>query len=124
MIVKWYQIFSVWVFLASILYGLKISPINTFSLNIVSVLPGIYQLAHRYLIDPWWKLLYVILLHGLPFLWMPIDLSIKTIMNNGIIAAGYYLFMEMTETSVLNVYKTMLHEKPTSFTTFLERRFL
>ena len=124
MIVKFYQVFSWWVFIASALYGLGISPINTFPLTLLVLGPGLYQLVKRFRIDPLWKLLYIVLLHFSAFLWVPFDLSIKTLINNCLVPVAYVIFMELNEYSISEVYHAMLTEKPTTFTQFFKNRFL
>jgi len=124
MIVKFYQVFAWWVFIASVLYGLGISPINTFPLILLALGPGLYQLVSRFRIDPLWKKIYTIILYFSPFLWVPLDLSIKTLINNCIVPVAYIIFMEMNEYDVSEVYHTMLIENPTKLFQFLKNRFL
>ena len=124
MILKWFHIFSVWIFIASTLYVIGISPINTFPLNVLALIPGTYQFLYRVAIDPIWKLAYIALLHLLPFTTIPINLTKRTIMYNFLILAAYVAYMLITKNSIVDVYHTMMTEEPVSFMSFITDRFL
>jgi hypothetical protein len=123
MIVKWFHIFSVWIFIASTLYLIGISPINTFPLNALVLIPGIYQFLYRFGIDPIWKLVNIALLHLLPFTVIPVDLTKRTIMYNFFILAAYVAYMLITKNSITDVYQTLITEEPVSFTQFIMDRW-
>ncbi len=124
MIVKWFHIFSVWIFIASTLYLIGISPINTFPLNILALILGTYQFLYRFAIDPIWKLAYVALLHLLPFITIPVDITRYTIICNFLILATYVAYMLITKNSITDVYHTITTEEPVSFMSFITDRFL
>jgi putative effector of murein hydrolase LrgA (UPF0299 family) len=112
MTVKFYQIFSVWIFLASIFYGLHLSPMNPFPLLMPAALVGTIHLLYRFALDPWWKLAAIFLIHFLPFLWIRPNMSIITLYQNMGFLLLYLLTMAITSTSILDVYRS-LFTKPT-----------
>jgi len=111
-VVKFYQIFSVWIFLASVLYGLHLSPMNPFPLLVPAAIVGTAHFIHRFTLDPWWKLAVIFLIHFLPFLWIPQDLSLNTLYQNMGFLLVYVIVMTVSSTSIVNVYQT-LFTKPT-----------
>jgi len=123
MIVRWFHIFSVWIFIASTLYLIGISPINTFPLNLLILIAGIYQFLYRFGIDPIWKLVNIALLHLLPFTAIPVDITRYTIICNFLILATYVAYMLITKNSITDVYQTLITEEPVSFTQFIMDRW-
>ena len=111
-VVKWYHIFSIWIFLASVLYGLHLSPMNPFPLLVPAALVGTFQFLYRFSIDPWWKLAVIFLIHFLPFLWIRPNFSSITLYQNTGFLFLYLLTMAVTSTSILDVYWS-LFTKPT-----------
>jgi hypothetical protein len=111
-IVKFYQIFSVWIFLASVLYGLHLSPMNPFPLLVLAAIVGTVHFIYRFTLDPWWKLAVIFLIHFLPFLWIRPNMSITTLYQNMGFLLVYLLTMAITSTSILGVYWS-LFTKPT-----------
>jgi putative effector of murein hydrolase LrgA (UPF0299 family) len=112
MTVKFYHIFSIWIFLASILYGLHVSPMNPFPLLIPAAIVGTLHLLYRFALDPWWKLTAIFCIHFLPFLWIRPNVSITTLYQNMGFLLLYLVTMAVTSTSILDVYWS-LFTKPT-----------
>jgi len=111
-VVKFYQIFSVWIFLASVLYGLHLSPMNPFPLLVLAAIVGTVHFIYRFTLDPWWKLAVIFLIHFLPFLWIRPNMSVITLYQNMGFLLVYLLTMAITSTSILDVYWS-LFTKPT-----------
>ena len=112
MTVKFYHIFSIWIFLASVLYGLHLSPMNPFPLLIPAAFVGTIHLLYRFALDPWWKLAAIFLIHFLPFLWIRPNVSSITLYQNVGFLLLYLLTMAITRTRILDVYWS-LFTKPT-----------
>ena len=106
------MIFSVWIFLASIFYGLRLSPMNPFPLLVPAALVGIVHFLYRFSLDPWWKLMAIFTIHFLPFLWIRPNVSSITLYQNMGFLLLYLLTMAITNTRILDVYWS-LFTKPT-----------
>ena len=111
-VVKVYQIFSVWIFLASVLYGLCLSPMNPFPLLVLALIVGTVHFLYRFALDPWWKLMAIFLIHVLPFLWIRPTFSAITLYQNMGFLLAYVVIMTVSGTSILDVYWS-LFTKPT-----------
>ena len=111
-VVKWYHIFSVWIFLASILYGLHLSPMNPFPLLVPAAIVGTAHLLYRFTLDPWWKLAAIFTIHFVPFLWIRPTFSVTTLYQNMGFLLLYLVTMAVTNTHILDVYWS-LFTKPT-----------
>lgn len=122
MIVKSYHIFSVWVFLAAVAYGLRLSPLNPYPLVILAAIGGAIQFIYRFSTGVWWHLLLIVLLHALPFVWVTPDLTLKTVQLNLILPALYVLAMTLAHVSILEVYRTLLTEQTGSFWTYMKNK--
>lgn len=122
MIVKWYHTFSAWSFVAAILYGLGINPINPFPLNILSAMGGIFHFLYGFRTESWWKLIFAaFLFHALPFLWLPPVLTISNVTNNLYLVISYLLFMIISNKNIIHVYKILLSEPTISIQDFLKK---
>jgi len=123
MIVKWYHTFSAWSFIAAILYGFGINPINPYPLNIMSALGGIFHFLYGFVKESRWKLIFIVILfHSLPFLWLPPVLTISNMMNNLYLIIAYLLFMLISNKNIIQVYKVILNEPSISIQDFLNKR--
>jgi len=120
MLIKWYHTFSAWSFVAAVLYGLGINPINPFPMNVISAVGGTYHFLYGITTEPLWKLIFaVILFHGLPFLWLPPVLTLSNIINNLYLIVFYLLFIFISNVSINDVYKTLFNEPKISIKEFL-----
>ena len=111
MVVKWYMIFSIWIFLASIFYGLRLSPMNPFPLLVPALIVGTIHLLYRFALDPWWKLAAIFLIHFLPFLWIRPTFSVITLYQNMGFLLLYLVIMKVSGTSIMGVYQSLFTEK-------------
>jgi hypothetical protein len=115
MVVKWYMIFSIWIFLASVLYGLRLSPMNTFPLLVLASIVGTLHFLYRFSEDPWWRLIGIVLIHAIPFLWIRPNLSSITLYQNMGFMVLYIIVMAISGTSIMGVYQTLFTKPPKPF---------
>ena len=123
-IVKFYQIFSIWIFLASVLYGLHLSPMNPFPLLVPAAIVGAAHFIYRFTLDPWWKLAVIFLIHFLPLLWVPPDFSLTTLYQNMGFLLVYLVIMTVSGTSILDVYWSLFTKPMGPFLQEIKDRLL
>ena len=122
MAIRWYMLFSNWIFVASLanLVGVKVP---TFPANVVALPFGIAYVAGKTGVDPWWKVLYVGMLHFAPFAWVSWSITTGGLvwMVAGMLA--YAAFMRSRGWSIVETYRTMFTETHTSLEAYLTDRF-
>lgn len=118
--VRWYYIFSTWIFLYSAAYPLH--HISTFPLNVLALV-GCLEIILNPHKESWVKNLYILLLHLLPFLWIPYSLSLETLGYSAIFTCLYLVSMIFLNESVIHIYRVLLDEDHPIYTQFLCDRF-
>ena len=116
MILRWYYFLSVWVFILSALY--PIHKISTFPLNILCIL----GLVAFNLEEPPLKNISILIIHLLPFLWIPYSFKQKSIYLFVAVIIVYYIFIRLLNESIYNVYNSVIHEHSLSNTDFINTR--
>ena len=120
--VKWYKLFSCWIFFLSIASGLGWIPYSTFPLNIVALV-GILAIVPHFPEESYLKYLAVVLLHVLPFLWVRYDYGMNTMIFCASMTVLYVGAMMITNQPILETYIAMAYEKDVTFVEFLTNRF-
>jgi len=122
MFVKWYHTFSAWTFLAAVLYGIGVIPVNPFPFNILSAFGGLFHLTYGCLTESWWKIIFVIVLfHALPFVWLPPVLTFRNFVENLYLPISYLIFMLVSNVSIFDVYILLLNEPTITIKDFLKK---
>lgn len=119
--IRWYYLLSTWIFLLSALYPLH--RISTFPLNLMAVV-GCYEcLRHRFG-EHWFKSLYILFIHLAPFLWIPYEISLETVLFALCVTLVYLVFIgSVTKKNPIEVYDILLKEKHENLHEFLADRF-
>ena len=120
--VKWYQLFSCWIFLLSIVSGLSWIPYSTFPLNVMAVV-GILAIIPHFPEESYLKYLVIIALHTLPFLWVRYEYDVNTMIFCASMAVVYFGAMMIAKQPILETYLAMAYEKDVTFGEFLRDRF-
>ena len=121
---KWYHTFSAWSFVAAVLFGIGVIPINPFPLNVFSAMGGTFHFLYGVTTESWWKLIFVVILfHGLPFLWLKPVLTIPNLLDNLYLPISYLLFMLISNVSIFGVYQSLLNEPNISIRDFVKAHF-
>ena len=118
--VRWYHLFSTWIFLLSVAY--PIHKISTFPLNLLALI-GCFEIIINPYKAHWIKNLYIIFLHLLAFLWIPYDLSLRVFQFAFIFGLIYLLFIAVIKESVPHIYFELWKEKHEKLEDFLRDRF-
>jgi len=118
--IRWYYIFSTWIFLLSAAYPLH--DISTYPLNVLA-LPGCFEI----LINPhkahWTKNLYILALHILPFLWIPYSFSAISIYFAAGSGVSYLVFVGFLEEDPIHIYSELFKENHPTYRAFVSDRF-
>lgn len=69
------------------------------------------------------KNIYIILLHTLPFLWIPYEFTTKTLVFALCVIIAYLIFMEFQNKNPFQVYTNLLNEDHPTAQQFLCDRF-
>jgi len=117
--VRWYMLFSAWIFIASVFYPYH--KISTFPLNCLALL-GFAEVIGKPWIESPVKRVFLVLIHTLPFLWIPMDFGYKTLFYNALFAISYLTFMNLMNLSVLRTYMTVMYENHKTFREYLRVR--
>ena len=120
--VKWYQLFSCWIFLLSIASGLGWIPYSTFPLNVVAVV-GILAIVPHFPEESYLKYAVVVLLHLLPFLWVRYEYDVNTMIFCASMTTLYVGAMMIAKQPILETYLAMAYEKDVTFAEFMQDRF-
>ena len=118
--IRWYYIFSTWIFLLSAAYPLH--KISTYPLNVIA-LPGCFEVLLNRHKEHWFKNLYILALHILPFLWIPYSVSIKSLQFAVSSFAVYLIFISILDENIIHIYSKLLDENHKTLDLFLADRF-
>jgi hypothetical protein len=106
--INWIDVFSNWIFLASITY--PIHRISTFPLNILAA-PVAIKLFFVRKNDIILQQIISLVVHFLPFFIVPYDLSCRTIYWNILFMIIYACIMYIKKINILDVYHTIFNKK-------------
>jgi hypothetical protein len=117
---RWYLLLSYWILIASVLY--LAHGVSTFPLNILALI-GLSEMIlnpNNQLLS---KNLVITLIHTVPFLWIPYDMSRNAFNFAGAVIFLYLLFITFMRRSPVDIYQTLLQEKHVDTKEFLCERF-
>jgi hypothetical protein len=114
--VRFFHLFSTWIFVASALYPLH--GISTFPLNLLALI-GLYGMKN----ESTGKNIYNLILHLAPFLWIPYSFSEETMLFSVLLLLVYLLIMIVLKRNCYEIYDSLLKEEHPTFKEFLETRY-
>lgn len=117
---RWYFLLSYWALIAAVLYpihGISIFPLTL--LCSVSLLEIILNPSNQLLS----KNVVIVLIHLLPFLWIPFDQSRNALNLSAAIIFLYVLFITFWRKSPVEIYQSLLQEKQVNTKEFVCQRF-
>ena len=117
---RWFLLLSYWILIASILY--LIHGVSTFPLNILALI-GLTEIILNPSNQLLSKNLVITLIHTLPFLWIPYDMSRNAFNFAVAVIFLYLLFITFMKRSPIDIYQTLLQEKHVDFNDFICERF-
>ena len=106
--INWLDVFSNWIFLASITY--PIHRISTFPLNVLAA-PVAIKLFFVRKNDIILQQIISLIVHFLPFFIVPYDLSCRTIYWNILFIIIYAIVMYIKKINIFDVYHTIFNKK-------------
>ena len=115
--VRWFHLLSTWIFILSALYPFH--KISTFPLNILALV-GITTLKAS---ESSWKSLHIVLLHLLPFLWIPYVINKESIILFFGVIIGYFIFMNYLQEDPIDVYRVLQDEEHKTYREYVVARF-
>lgn len=118
--IRWYYIFSTWIFLLSAAYPLH--KISTYPLNVIA-LPGCFEILLNPHKGHWVKNVYILALHILPFLWIPYSVSNISLQFAFISVVIYLIFISILGENIIHIYSELLNENHPTLKSFLGDRF-
>ena len=118
--IRWYYIFSTWIFILSATYPLH--KISTYPLNAIA-LPGCFEIILNPHKEHWFKNLYILAIHTLPFLWIPYSVSKRTLQFALVSVVIYLIFISILGENVIHIYSELLNENHITLKLFLADRF-
>ena len=120
--INWLDVFSNWIFLASITY--PIHGISTYPLNILAIPFAIGILIRM----NYWenniilKGLLSFIVHFIPFLIVPVDCSMNTLLLNLLFLSLYIIHMYIKNKSILDVYYSIYNDKNKTMQEYINSR--
>ena len=120
--IRWYYLLSSWIFLLSVLYPLH--GISTFPLNLLALV-GCYECIRNPFAEHWFKTFYIMFIHLAPFLWIPYELSVQTLLFALCVIFVYLVAIRLSpiEKNPIDVYDILLKETHETLEDFLADRF-
>lgn len=115
--VRFFHLFSTWIFVASALYPLH--GISTFPLNLLALV-GLYEMRKT---ESTGKNIYNLILHLAPFLWIPYSFSEETMLFCVLLLLAYLLIMIFLKRNCYEIYDSLLKERHSDFKEFLAARY-
>ena len=117
---RFYMLLSYWTFLASLLYPLH--GISTFPLILLCTI-GCLEIILNPNNQLFSKNVVILLVHLLPFVWIPFDTSRNALNFAGAIIFLYVLFILFMKKTPIEIYTKVLQEKQTTTKEFICERF-
>ncbi len=114
--VRFFHLFSTWIFVASALYPLH--GISTFPMNLLALV-GLYEMKN----ESTGKNIYNLILHLAPFLWIPYSFSEETMLFCVLLLLAYLLIMIFLKRNCYEIYDSLLKERHPTFKEFLSARY-
>ena len=119
--IRFNWLFSYWILILSICY--PIVHIPTFPLNVLSLL-GIVGIVMDPLKNNFETTFFILFIHLVPFLWIPVDFSDEAITIAFAFSIMYVLFTELiVQKSIVDIYIKCFRERHKSLKDFLNARF-
>ena len=115
--IRWYHLLSVWIFIISVLYPLH--KISTFPLNLLALV-GITTLKMSETI---WKSFHIVIIHLLPFLWIPWAFTLDGIIFFFVTILSYLILMAFLHENPFHIYTVLQEEEHKTYKEYLEARF-
>ena len=115
--VLFFHLFSTWIFISSALYPLH--GISTFPLNLVALV-GLYEIKFK---GSFGKIVYNLILHLAPFLWIPYSFSDETLLFCVTLFLAYLVTLIFLKKNCYERYTTLLKEEHMTFGEFLRDRY-
>ena len=114
--VRWFHLLSAWIFILSVLYPFH--KISTFPLNLLALV-GITTLKAS---ESFWKSLHIVLIHLLPFLWIPYVINKESITLFFGAIFCYLIFINYLQEDPIHIYSVLDKENHTTYREYLEVR--
>jgi hypothetical protein len=115
--VLFFHLFSTWIFIASALYPLH--GMSTFPLNLIALV-GLYEMKFN---GSFGKIIYNLILHLAPFLWIPYSFSDETLLFCVLLLFAYLVTLVWLKKNCYERYDTLLKEDHMTFDEFLNDRY-
>lgn len=120
--IRWYMLYSYWIFVLALLYAAGLQPISTFPSSLLALPFGVFFVYEKYRVDPNWKLGLAALLHLVPFALVPWILTKDVLLWNVLFLLFYVALMTMAGADVVQTYKKTYYEIHTNLKDFLAER--
>ena len=115
--IRWFHLLSVWIFIVSVLYPFH--KISSFPLNLLALV-GITTLKAS---ESFWKSLHIVLIHLLPFLWIPYVINKESIILFFGTIIGYLILMNCLQEDPVDIYRVLQEEEHTTYREYVVARF-
>ena len=119
--VRFYHIFSYWIFFISIL--LPKFKLSIFPLHLIAAPFGLFYLIKSYKTEPLVKLLIAGVIHAAPLVWTAWNFNKFTIGLSLGLTLLYLGLMTVLGVDIILVYKTMLNEHHNNLQSYIDERF-
>ena len=118
--VHWYQVFSNWIFVASVLYPFH--KVSTFPLLLLAFPFGVFYLIRKWKSDSFFKLVISCIVHFVPFLFIPRDFTAHAVFLNMLLGVVYVTFMYYNGVSISEVYRKIFSESHKTMKSYFSER--
>ena len=122
MLVRWWMLFSNWIFVAAILYAVGVHKVSTFPASLVALPFGIFFIVRKYRVDPLWKLFAAAALHIIPFLLVPWLITKENVAWTIGLLLIYTFFMTATQGGPVDIYRETYYEVHGSIIDWVKER--
>ena len=120
--IRWYMLYSYWIFVLALLYAAGLQPISTCPSSLLALPFGVFFVYQKYRVDPNWKLGLAFLLHAVPFMAVPWILTKDVLLWNVLFLLFYVALMTVAGVDVVQTYKKTYYEIHTNLKDFLAER--